>query len=142
MKEAELKKRTKLFTSRIIRLVDDLPKTTTGRAFGGRLIRCGTSVGVNYRSACRARSEAEFISKFGIVLEEADESGFCPACHRGIIIDGNLIKTDLVRSILNEANESIAIFTSSINSVPQGRIDKSHLLGYTEILNNWRSIKI
>ena len=59
-----------------MKLVDNLPKTTTGRAVGGQLARSGTSVGANYRSACRARSKAEFISKLGIVLEEADESGF------------------------------------------------------------------
>jgi len=70
----ELKERTKKFALRIIKLVDALPKTTTGRAIGGQLVRAGTSVPANYRAACRGRSKAEFIAKLGIVEEEADES--------------------------------------------------------------------
>jgi len=112
MTEAELKERTKQFALRIMRLVDNLPKTTTGRAIGGQLVRCGTSVGANYRSACRSRSKAEFISKLGIVLEEADESGFWLE----LIIEGDLLETERVTPLLNEANELTAIFTSSVNS--------------------------
>ncbi len=76
MDERELKERTKQFALRIIKLVESLPKTITGRAIGGQLVRCGTSVGANYRYACRGRSRAEFIAKLGIVVEEADESAF------------------------------------------------------------------
>ena len=67
MTENELKARTKKFALKVMKIVDELPKTTAGRAIGNQLIRSGTSVGANYRSACRARSKAEFISKLGIV---------------------------------------------------------------------------
>ncbi len=67
MTEADFKESTKQFALRIMRLVDSLPKTTTERASGGQLVRSGTSVGANYRSACRARSKAEFISTLGII---------------------------------------------------------------------------
>ena len=108
----KLQDRTKQFALQIIKLVDELPKTTVGKVIGGQLIRCGTSVGANYRAACRARSKAEFISKLGIVLEEADESGFWLE----IIIEGNLLKIKRVTTLLNESHELVAIFTSFINS--------------------------
>jgi four helix bundle protein len=70
----ELKRRTKTFGLKVIKLVEALPNTRTGRVIGNQLLRCATSVGANYRSAVRARSSADFISKIGIVIEEADES--------------------------------------------------------------------
>ena len=69
-----------------MKLVVALPNNTLGRAIGNQLVRCGTSVGANYRAACRGRSKAEFIAKLGIVLEEADESEFWLE----LIIDGGL----------------------------------------------------
>ena len=63
MDEDELKRRTKLFGLRIIRLVAALPNTIHAKIIGGQLVRAGTSVGANYRAACRARSKAEFISR-------------------------------------------------------------------------------
>ena len=112
MTEYELRIRTKKFALLVIKLVEELPNTTVGRAIGSQLVRSGTSVQANYRSACRGRSKAEFISKLGIVLEEADESGFWLE----LIIEGRLLKTDRVSSLLNESNELTAIFTSSIKS--------------------------
>ena len=61
---------------RIIQLVERLPRSRTADVIGRQLLRCGTSVGANYRAACRARSSADFIAKIGIVEEEADESGY------------------------------------------------------------------
>jgi len=72
----DLKQRTKQFAFRIIRLYRNLPATDEAKILGKRLLRSGTSVGANYRAACRARSKAEFIAKLGIVLEEADETVF------------------------------------------------------------------
>ena len=74
MDAEELKHRTKDFALRILKLVAALPKTIEGRAIGNQLVRSGTSVAANYRSACRARSRPEFIAKLGVVLEEADET--------------------------------------------------------------------
>ena len=76
---------------------------------GGQLVRAGTSVGANYRAACRARSRAEFTARLGIVEEEADESGYWLE----MIIEGRLMKASRVTSLLTEADELVAIMTSS-----------------------------
>src|SRR5882762_10095505 len=76
MSDSDLKKRTKAFALRVLKLVDTLPKTTAGRALASQIVRSGTSVAANYRAACRARSTADFIAKMGIVEEEADETLF------------------------------------------------------------------
>src|SRR2546430_16441802 len=70
----ELKQRAKQFGLRILILLNNLPNTIGGRAVANQLVRSVTSVGANYRAACRARSRAEFASKIGTVAEEADES--------------------------------------------------------------------
>lgn len=90
-------------------IVDALPKTTAGRAIGNQLIRSGTSVGANYRAACRSRSKAEFIAKIGTVTEEADESAFWLE----LIMEGGLLKPELVFPLHKEAEELTAIFTAS-----------------------------
>lgn len=74
MKADEMKQRTRVFALRVIRLVEALPKTRTAEVLGKQLLRCGTSVGANYRASCRAKSQADFIAKMGIVEEEADEA--------------------------------------------------------------------
>jgi four helix bundle protein len=107
--ENELKARTKQFGLQVINLVDALPKSTAGWAIGRQLVRSGTSVGANYRAACRSRSKAEFIAKIGIVAEEADESAFWLE----LIMDGGLLKLDLVVSLHQEVEELTAIFTAS-----------------------------
>src|SRR5258708_10929060 len=76
MTKDELKLRTKQFALRVMKLVDALPRSTSGRAVGNQLVRSGTAVGANYRAACRARSRKEFLSRLGVVGEEADESGY------------------------------------------------------------------
>jgi four helix bundle protein len=101
MNADDLKKRTKQFALRVLKLVAALPKTVAGRAIGGQLVRSGTSVGANYRAACRGRSRAEFVAKLGVVEEEADESAFWME----MIIEGGLLKPKQVEPLLNEANE-------------------------------------
>src|SRR3989440_6419384 len=112
MTEDELKKRTKRFALRILKLVAALPKTVAGRTIGGQLVRSGTSVPANYRAACRARSKAEFISRLGVVEEEADES----ALWLELIMEGALMKKTLVEPLWKEADELVAIMTSSRKS--------------------------
>jgi four helix bundle protein len=73
-REYELRDRTKQFALRIIRVYGALPKTSEAQVIGKQLLRSGTSVAANYREACRARSDAELISKLGIVEQELDES--------------------------------------------------------------------
>lgn len=116
MNAEELKQRTKRFSLRVIKLVGALPTNVEGRAIGNQLVRSGTSVGANYRAVCRARSKAEFIAKLGTVEEEADESAFWME----LIIESELMKRDLVESLLNEANEIVAIIAASRKSA-QGR---------------------
>lgn len=112
MTEDDLKKRTKQFALRVLKLVAALPRTIAGRTIGNQLARSGTSVPANYRAACRARSKAEFISRLGVVEEEADES----ALWLELIIEGGLLKRELVEPLWNEANELVAIMTSSRKS--------------------------
>ena len=112
MDERELKERTKKFSLRVIKLVGALPKTVEGRTIGSQLIRSGTSVGANYRAACRGRSKPEFVAKLGVVEEEADESAFWME----LIIESNLMKKELVEALLQEANELVAIMTASRKS--------------------------
>jgi four helix bundle protein len=95
MNADDLKKRTKQFALRILKLVEVLPNTVAGRTIGGQLARSGTSVGSNYRAACRGRSRAEFIAKLGIVEEEADESAYWLE----LIIEGALLKPAVVQSV-------------------------------------------
>jgi four helix bundle protein len=112
MNKEELKERTKKFALRIINLVKALPKNNVGFVVGGQLLRCGTSVASNYRAVCRSRSRAEFISKLGVVIEEADESAFWIE----IIIEAELVDQKLVENLLKEANEITAIMVASRKS--------------------------
>jgi len=112
MDQQEMKRRTKEFALRIMKLVGALPQSIEGRAVGNQLVRAGTSVGANYRAACRGRSRAEFIAKLGLVEEEADESAFWLE----IIIEGNLLKKHQAESLLEEANELVAIIAASRKS--------------------------
>ena len=111
-KHDNLKDRSKKFALRVIRLVDSLPKTLAARTIGGQLIRSGTSVAANYRAACRARSNADFIAKMGIVEEETDESAFWIE----FLVDAEIVKMTLVADLLDEAHQLMAIWVSSINT--------------------------
>ena len=112
MTEQDLRKRTKQFALRVIKLVNALPKTQTGKVIGNQLLRSGTSVGANYRAACRARSQADFISKLGIVLEEADESLYWME----LIVESNLLHEKQMTSIMQEADELVSIFSASLKT--------------------------
>ena len=101
-----------MFALRILKLVAALPRNIEGRAIANQVVRCGTSIAANYRSACRARSKAEFVAKMGIVLEEADETQLWLE----LIIEGKLLPSERVQPLLNEANELVAIFVTSRKS--------------------------
>lgn len=109
MKGDELKLRTKSFALRIMKLVDALPNTTAGRVIANQIMRSGSSVGANYRAACRARSNAEFIAKLGTVLEESDETEFWLE----LILDGELLPKEKVDPLKKEAEEITAIMAAS-----------------------------
>ena len=112
MDKEVMKKRTKQFALRVILLVESLPKGRTTEVLGRQLLRSGTSVGANYRSACRARSTADFISKMGIVEEEADESLFWME----LLVESGNMKTVKLEPLLKEADELLAIAVSSIKT--------------------------
>jgi four helix bundle protein len=116
----ELLGRTKIFALRSLRLVDHLPRTMSGRAIGNQLVRSATSVGANYRAACRSRSRAEFAAKLGVVAEEADESVYWLE----LISEGKLLPEAKVTDLLREANELTAIFTSSRRTSSQNQTSK------------------
>ncbi|MEP7339306.1 MAG: four helix bundle protein [Acidobacteriota bacterium] len=108
----DMKSRTKSFALRIVRLTESLPTSRAADVIGKQLLRCGTSVGANYRAACRARSNADFISKMGIVEEEADESAFWLE----MFVEAGLVKKEMVDGLTDEANQLVAIMVSSINT--------------------------
>jgi len=117
MTEEELKKRTKEFALRVIRLTEALPHTRTGEVLGHQLPRSGTSVGANYRAACRGRSRPDFISKIGVVEEEADESLYWLE----LIVEAGLLPSQQVTDLIREAGELTAIFTATGRSAKRNK---------------------
>jgi four helix bundle protein len=117
MKPEDLKERTKQFSLRIMRVVDVLPNTPKGRPLASQLVRSGTSVAANYRAACRARSRAEFISKIGVVEEEADET----ALWLELIVDDKILPEKKILPLLAEANELVAIMAASYISASRNK---------------------
>ena|SRR5215216_6361347 len=122
MTEDEIKQRTKVFTLRVLKLIDSLPNTRSAKVVAGQLGRSGTSVGPNYRSACRSRSAAEMISKFAVVEEEADESAFWIE----MVGDHGLVAPDKLASLLREADELTAMMVASRKTL-QVRAAKSKI---------------
>ncbi|ANE49326.1 four helix bundle protein [Flavisolibacter tropicus] len=105
----EFKIRTKEFALNIIKLIKEIPSDKIADVLNKQLLRSSTSVAANYRAACRSRSHAEFISKIGIVEEEADESTFWLE----LISESNTHNSDSLQVLLKESKELTAIFTSS-----------------------------
>jgi four helix bundle protein len=117
MNQEEMKQRTKLFALGIIQLVESLPKERTTEVLGRQLLRSGTSVGSNYRSACRAKSIADFISKMGIVEEEADESLYWME----LLIEAGIEVNMKMEALMKEAGELLAITVASIKTARKSK---------------------
>lgn len=113
MDEKELRDRTKQFALRVMKLSDALPNTVSGRVIANQIVRAATSVGANYRAACRGRSKAEFAAKLGTALEEADECCYWIE----LISDGQLLSKNKIELLYQEANELTAIIVASIRTV-------------------------
>ena len=113
----ELRDRTKAFALRVIKLVDALPNTPGGRVIRNQLLRCGTSVGANYRAAKRAKSTADFISKMGTIEEETDESMYWME----LIMETELLKEDLISDLYQEADEILAMVVASIKTARRNK---------------------
>jgi len=113
MTEQEFKKRTKDIALRIIKLVDSLPGSKSSEVIGKQLLRSGTSVGANYRAACRAKSTADLLHKLSIVEEEADESLYWME----LLIDAKIMPENKLAILMNDLNEIIAMIVASIRTM-------------------------
>jgi four helix bundle protein len=107
-----LLRRTRAFALRVIRLVEKRPAGRVGDVLGKQLLRSATSVGANYRAACRGRSGAEFCAKLGIVEEEADECVYW----LDLLMDAGLVRRELLTNLHQEANEIVAMVVASIKT--------------------------
>ena len=105
----KLKKRTKDFAIRIVKLYRALPNTGDARVIGNQFLRSGTAIAANYRASCRARSNAEFIAKIGVVVEEADETVFWLE----MLVDCEIFSEAKMKDMIQEGNELLAIFAAS-----------------------------
>src|SRR5579864_1445503 len=106
------KDRTKRFALRVIQLCRALQRSQETSIISRQLLRSATSVGANYRAVCRARSTADFVSKLGIVLEEADETLFWIE----LLVESGAAHPDRIASVRTEANELVSIFVASLRT--------------------------
>ena len=112
-----LQSRTKQFAIEIIKTFVSLPKNEPAHVIGRQFLRSGTAVAANYRAACRARSLADFISKLAIVLEEADETLFWLE----LLVESNLVRSELLEPVRSECGELVKIFASSLATAKANR---------------------
>jgi four helix bundle protein len=117
MNKQELLQRTKIFALRVIKTVQALPRDDVSTTIGRQLLRAGTSVGANYRAACRAKSTADFLNKLKIVEEECDESTYWME----LLIDAGSLSLGRLEALLKESDELVAIFVSAIKATRAGR---------------------
>ena len=112
MNPEDMKARTRAFALRIIRLAESLPNTPTANVIRNQILRCGSSVGANYRAACRAKSKPDFISKLGTVEEEADETMYWLE----LLMDASIVERSKVADLFKEADEIVSITVSSLKT--------------------------
>jgi four helix bundle protein len=113
MNEEQFKARTRQLALEIIRSVESLPRSRTADVIGRQLLRSGTSIGANYRAACRGKSKADVISKLTIVEEEADETIYWLE----LLIESKIVEPSRVDSLMKEANEIVAMVVASIRTL-------------------------
>jgi four helix bundle protein len=114
---SEFKQRTKMFALRVVGLTNALPRSRQADVIGRQLLRAGTSVGANYRAACRARSRADVVAKMKIVKEECDESGYWME----LLAESGAVKPRLLQDLMNEADELLAMVVASIKTARSGK---------------------
>ena len=113
MKQSDLKQRTKDFALRIVPLYVALPKTTEAQVLGKQVLRSGTSVGAHYREACRAKSNADFISKIEGALQELDETSYWLE----LISDAKIFNSEKLKPLQIEAEELLSILVTVVKQV-------------------------
>jgi four helix bundle protein len=111
--EQEFKDRTKKVGLRVIRLVEALPRSQTTQVIGKQILRSATSVGANYRAACRAKSTADIINKLKTVEEEADETLYWLE----LLIETELVPESRLKDLMQETNEILAMTVASIKTL-------------------------
>jgi len=111
--EQAFKQRTKKLALRVIELVEALPKTKTTEVIGRQLLRCATSVGANYRAACRGKSTADVLAKLAIVEEEADETAYWLE----LLVESGTVEEGRIAELLKESNEITAMIVASIKTL-------------------------
>ncbi|HSK70370.1 MAG TPA: four helix bundle protein [Pyrinomonadaceae bacterium] len=121
MTEQEFKDRTKQIALRVIRLVESLPNTNTAQIIGKQLLRSATSIGANYRAACRGKSTADVLHKLSIVEEEADESLYWLE----LLIESETMPEKKLSALKNDINEIVAMTVSSIKTLRSKKFDQS-----------------
>lgn len=119
MDPEELKRRTKAFAVRVVKMTEALPHKRTADIIARQVIRSATSVGANYRAACRARSHREFTARIGVVEEEADETQYWLE----LLVETGLMSEARLRDLMQEASELTAIFTSSSHTARKNQSD-------------------
>ncbi len=119
MTEQEFKDRTKQIALRIIRLVESLPNNHTAQIIGKQLLRSATSVGANYRAACRGKSSADILHKLAIVEEEADESLYWLE----LLIESEIVPEKKLSVLMSDINEVVAMTVSSIKTLRSKNMD-------------------
>lgn len=113
MDKRTFQKKTKDLGLHTIRMIEMMPRTTSAKILGGQILRCSTSVGANYRAACRSKSRKDFINKLKIVEEEADETLFWLE----MIEESGIFRSDLLKSLKIETNEILSMIVSSLKTL-------------------------
>ena len=101
-----------MFALRVIKAVQALPGDEVSRVLGRQLLRSGTSVGANYRAACRAKSGADFLNKLKIVEEECDESMYWME----LLVDAGLFPKLKLSALIQEADELLSITVAALRT--------------------------
>jgi four helix bundle protein len=128
MTPEQMKDRTKAYALRVVKVVQSLPQNRICDILGGQLLRAGTSVGANYRAACRAKSPADFVNKLKIVEEECDESLFWME----ILVEADLVKPTRLSKLMEEGSAIIAI---AVASAKTARTSNSRVNRQSSIVN-------
>jgi len=113
MDELAFKQRTKKLAVQVIELVETLPKSRAADVIGRQLLRSGTSIGANYRAACRGKSTADVLSKLATVEEEADETAYWLE----LLVEGTIVPQPQIADLIKETNEVVAMTVASIKTL-------------------------
>jgi four helix bundle protein len=120
MRMESLRDRTKKFALRVIRMYGALPKSTESQVMGKQVLRSATSVAANFREASRARSDAEFVAKLGIVEQELDES----VLWFELLVESGIVPWDKLSELMAEADELLRIVVASIKTTKNRKVSK------------------